>query len=187
MSNIADPMAEYFAAAGITDPNDIAYIKRYSDVAAAVPTYGANTAKLHWQNFGHKEGRTWGVDAPVAAAAPAAPVATPANTALPASYGTDAASWDAYMQSARQATEGMNQMPFVYDDYGSVPIDNAAANALFYPQGSATTAAASNPLLAAAATAPTQASSNPLLAAKPVTFRDATIEDRIARQYGFNR
>ena len=186
MSNTIDPLDEYFAAAGVTDPEALAYLKRYPDVAAAVATYGPDTAQIHWQNFGQKEGRTWGAAAPVVAAAPTTPAATPANTALPASYGTDQNSWDAYMQSARQATEGMNQMPFVYSDYGSIPIDDKAVNALFYPQGSATMAAASNPLLAAvpAQATPAQASGNPLLGSGPFRYEAPTIEQRIARQYG---
>jgi len=169
MSNTIDPLDEYFAAAGVTDPEALAYLKRYPDVAAAVATYGPDTAQIHWQNFGQKEGRTWGAAAPVVAAAPTTPAATPANTALPASYGTDQNSWDAYIQSARQATEGMNQMPFVFSDYGNVPIDNTAATSMFYPQGSATGAAQSNPLLAGIAQAaqpqPQVGQANPLLAA----------------------
>lgn len=123
----------------MTDAESEAYLQRYPDVRALIPFYGANAARAHYDVYGKGEGRTWGAATPTPAA-PAAPVKTAATEPQPAMYDNDAASWDAYLKSARSAAEGINQMPGVFSDYGNVPIEDAAARALFYPQSSPATA-----------------------------------------------
>jgi hypothetical protein len=56
-------------------------------------------------------------------------------------YGNGAENWDSFRKQAQAATQGINQMPFVFSDYGAIPADNKAANALFF------SAPAINPLL----------------------------------------
>lgn len=133
------------------DAESEAYLQRYPDVRVLIPFYGANAARAHYNAYGQNEGRTWGAAPVVAPAAPAEPVETAATRPLPAMYGNDAAGWDAYIDAGRRAAEGINQMPGVFSDYGGVPTDDKAANALF--QGKTTASpAASNPLLSGMAT-----------------------------------
>lgn len=58
------------------------------------------------------------------------------------------AAWDQYRAKAQAAQQGVNRMPGIFSDYGAIPTDAAARNALFYmaPE-EATKAAAANPLL----------------------------------------
>ena len=116
------------------DAESEAYLQRYPELRSVLALYGSNGARLHYQNHGKGEGKVWGLQQPAPATATAGPVKTVGTEPLPASYGTDAGSWDTWLKGARQATEGMNQMPGVFSDYGNVPIDDAAARALFYPQ-----------------------------------------------------
>ena len=138
MSNTADPRDAYFAAKGITDPDAIAYLKRYPEVGAAVELYGPETAQLHYATWGKDAGWKWGRDADPA---PAPAAATPAAPPPPSMYGNGAENWDSFRKQAQAATQGINQMPFVFSDYGAIPADNKAANALFF------SAPAINPLL----------------------------------------
>jgi hypothetical protein len=70
-----------------------------------------------------------------------APVAPTGNF-----YGNTPDAWSNYLQQARAQTEGLNRMPYVFSDYGSIPTDPTAANALFYPDN-LQTAKITNPLL----------------------------------------
>ncbi|ALN73543.1 hypothetical protein [Aureimonas sp. AU20] len=183
MSNAVDPRDAYFAAKGITDPDAIAYLKRYPEVGAAVEQYGPNTAQIHYATFGKDAGWVWGREPEQPAAQPAQ---APAAAAMPSMYGNGADNWDSYRKQAQAATQGINQMPFVFSDYGSIPTDDKAANALLYA-GSAT-APAVNPLLAGITSAaqlgqamdPTAL----LLGSGPLTSVAPTKEQRIAAQYG---
>lgn len=135
------------------DAESAAYLKRYPELRPLLAVYGADGARLHYNTHGKTEGRTWGAAAPVAAA-PTGPVETVSTAPMPAMYGNDARSWDAYMKAGRTATEGMNQMPGVFSDYGSIPTDDAAAQKMFYPASNGGTSAngmaSGGPLMASA-------------------------------------
>ncbi len=134
-----------FAQFGITDPDAIAYLNRYPDVAAVVPQYGPNTAQLHYDKWGRAAGLQWGQDQAPAQAVQETPV-----SAGPSIYGNDPENWNAYREQARAGTEGINRMPFVFSGFPTIPRDEKAAMALFYPGASAAPAAQApqNPLLA---------------------------------------
>lgn len=142
MSNAIDPRDAYFAAKGITDPDAIAYLKRYPEVGAAVEQYGPDTAQIHYATWGKDAGWKWGRDADPA---PAPAAASPATPPPPSMYGNGAENWDSFRKQAQAATQGTNQMPFVFSDYGAIPADNKAANALFF--SAPAIAPAINPLM----------------------------------------
>lgn len=48
--------------------------------------------------------------------------------------GDRAAMFDGYQERAQAATQGINNMPYVFSEYGSVPNDPAASQAMFYAQ-----------------------------------------------------
>lgn len=114
------------------DAESEAYLQRFPELRPLLTLYGPQGPRLHYENFGKNQGLTWGLNAPTQAG-PATPPETVSTAPLPALYGNDAAGWDAWMNAGRRAAEGVNQMPGVFSDYGSLPTDDAAARALFYP------------------------------------------------------
>lgn len=194
MSNYTpENLRTYFQAAGITDPEDVAYLLRNPDVAAQVQHLGANTAKLHYQVAGQKEGRPWGLTASPAAAPadPAAEAAKKAPPALPASYGASnsADAWRAFMNQSRLATEGINRMPGVFSGYDKIPSDTGMINELFYPaaQQAQVQGGLQNALLMGLTPGQTQQSqeqANALLGGGPGRYEAPSMEQRIKAQYG---
>lgn len=152
------------------DAESEAYLKRFPELRPLIAEFGAAGPRLHYENFGRNQGLTWGLDAPVATT-PAAPVETVATRPAAPMYGNDAAGWDAWMTAGRQAAEGVNEMPGVFSAYGTVPTDDKAANALFYPGSTPAAVPAANPLLSgnpmmggvASTPGVMSAASNPLL------------------------
>lgn len=132
-----------YAMWGITDPDEVAYLDAHPDVFAAMQTGQVVSPKAHYEQFGKAAGWTWGK--PVAT-----PAATPTTTATavsaPASmYGNAPENWASFIDQGRAASAGINQMPWVFSDYGSIPADDKAANALFYQAPAAVPTG--NPLL----------------------------------------
>jgi hypothetical protein len=97
------------------------YLKQNQDVASQ----GVDPL-WHYLVFGKNEGRAPNSITPGQQPTPIpnAPVSDP----------TSAESWGAYRQQAANATAGINRIPFMFSDSGSVPMNHEAAMAMMYPE-----------------------------------------------------
>jgi hypothetical protein len=125
-----------------SDPNGVDaawYLQTYPDVAQAIQQGTVRTPAEHYSMFGKAEGRQPNAQAATATQVPAGPPPPPPfrpggqDGKAPMANGQAAPDW---VTAARQATAGMNAMPFVLNPQMLSGSDQMANGRLLFPRAS---------------------------------------------------